>query len=228
VLLAHARPLLARVEATQADLAGLAVGEVGQVAVGTIQSFGAQVLPGVLSRFRHFAPAVDVEIQQTVDVDELFGGVESGDLDVCFAVHPFTEGPFEVRELLTDPYVMVTPAGAAERGLRDLHGRRVLLSCSYERRVVEARLLAERIVPASFARFDDNGMIQALAASGEGVAVVPRLTVDASDNRVDVHPLPDLPARQLVAVWHRDRQLSPAVRRFTETAVQICAERAAA
>jgi molybdate transport repressor ModE-like protein len=223
LVLAHARPLLARVKAVQADVAALALGEAGQLAVGTFQSFGARILPTVLARFRSVRPRVEVDIRGAVDVNELHAWVESGELDLCFSVLPSPVGPFELRELLADPYVLVTRAGGPERSLGDLDGRRVLLSCSFERRLVEARLLADGIAPASYARFDDNGMIQALAASGEGVAVVPLLAVDADDPRVSVHPLPELPPRQIVAVWHVERELSARARQFVATAVDVCA-----
>ena len=88
---------------------------------------------------------------------------------------------------------------AGARSLADLDAARVLVSCDYERQLVEARLLADGIVPAGYSRFDDNGLIQALAAAGEGIAVVPRLTVDVDDPRVAVHDLPDCPR----ASWSR-------------------------
>jgi molybdate transport repressor ModE-like protein len=223
VILSHARPLLARVKAAQADVAALATGEVGQVQVGTFQSFGARILPAVLARFRALQPGIGVEIREAPSVEELLGSVEAGEVDVAFGVVPLDEGPFAARELMVDPYVLVTRAGNGERGLRDLAGRRLLgiRGCRHER-LVEARLLADGVVPAGSARFDDNGMIQALAAAGEGVAVVPLLTVDAEDPAVTVHPLPELPARQIVAVWHRDRRLNPAAERFVDTAAEIC------
>jgi molybdate transport repressor ModE-like protein len=222
VVLAHAGPMLARVRAAEADVAALASGEAGQLRAGTFQSFGTRILPALLARLRSRRAALDVEIVQSVDVNELLDSVESGDVDVTFAVQPLQEGPFETRDLLADPYVLVTRADGEERELGDLDGRHVLLSCAYERRLVEARVLAAGIRPTGYARFDDNGMIQALAAAGEGVAVVPRLTVELADPSVTVHPLPELPPRQIVAAWHRDRQLSAAAREFVETAVEIC------
>jgi molybdate transport repressor ModE-like protein len=222
VVLAHARPVLARVKAAQADVAALAVGEVGHLTVGTFQSFGTRLLPALLARFRALRPRVEIEINESVDAKELLHAVEAGAIDVSFAVLPLEDGPFEARELLADPFVLVTRAGGDERGMADLCGRHVLYSCGYEQRFIEARLLSDGIVPAAWTRFDDNGMIQALAAAGEGVAVVPRLTVELADPRVDVHPLPELPPRQLAAVWHRDRQLSAAAREFVEAAVEIC------
>jgi molybdate transport repressor ModE-like protein len=229
VVLAHAQPLLARVKAAQADVAALAHGVVGHISVCTFQSFGAQVLPAVLAAFRSLRPGVKVEIREALSIDVLLGSVESGEADVSFASLPIDDGPFELRELFADPYVLVTRAGGDERGLRDLDGKRLLgvRGCRNER-LVELRLLAEGIVPASVARFDDNGMIQALAAAGEGVAVVPQLTMDADDPHVTVLLLPELPPRQVVAVWHRERRLSEAAREFVETAAGVCAERQAA
>jgi DNA-binding transcriptional LysR family regulator len=117
--------------------------------------------------------------------------------------------------------VLVAPAGTATT-LADLDDARVLVSCDYERQLVEARLLADGIAPAGYSRFDDNGLIQALAAAGEGVAVVPRLTVDLDDPRIEVHDLPDLPPRQLVAMWHRDRHLGATTRAFLDAAGEVC------
>ena len=222
VVLAHAQPVLARVKAAQADVAGLALGEVGQLTVGTFQSFGTRILPALLARFRALRPGVAIEIRESIDAKELLSGVEAGEVDVSFAVLPLDDGPFESRDLLADPFVLVTRAGGEERGPADLAGRQVLYSCGYEQRLIEALLLADGIVPSGWARFDDNGMIQALAAAGEGIAVVPRLTVDLADPRVDVYPLPGVPPRQLVAAWHRDRQLTVAAREFVETAVKLC------
>jgi molybdate transport repressor ModE-like protein len=225
VVLAHARPLLARVKAAQADVEALASGEVGAVTLATFQSFGARMLPAVVGRYRSLHPGIDVEIREGLTIDELLDGVEQGEVDVAFAVVPLREGPFETLALLRDPYVLVTHAGGDERDVEDVAGKRLLgiRRCHHER-LVEARLLAKDVTPSSISRFDDNGMIQALAAAGEGVAIVPRLTVDVDDPRVDVHPLPSLAPRQIVAAWHRERQLSPAARALVDVAADVCAQ----
>ena len=84
-------------------------------------------------------------------------------------------------------------------------------------------MLASGVTPETWSRFDNNDIIQALVASGEGVAIVPELVIDASDTTIDVHPLPELPARRLIAVWHRERTLSAAAREFVEAAAEACA-----
>jgi molybdate transport repressor ModE-like protein len=227
MVLAHAEPVLARVKAAQADVAALASGDVGRVSLGTFQSFGTRILPGLLARFRALRPRVAIDIRESTLESELLRAVEAGELDLSLAVLPVREMPLEARELLVDPFVLVTRAGERERGLRDLGGRHVLFSCGKEQGLVEALCASEGIQLAGRSRFDDNSMIQALAAAGEGIAVVPRLTVNADDPRVDVHLLSELAPRRLGIVWHRDRRLSAAATEFVDAAAAVCAEIAA-
>jgi molybdate transport repressor ModE-like protein len=224
VVLAHARPLLARVQAAQADVASLAGGDLGQVTVLTFQSFGARLLPGVLRAFRARCPGVEVRIEEALDADRLLGAVESGEVDISFASLPLPEGPFAARELCEDPYVLVTSAGDGAHSLDDLDGRRLLgvRGCQQYRRV-ELQMLARGVAPEDISRFDNNAIIQALVASGEGVAIVPELVIDAADPRIAVYPLPELPARRLIAVWHRERTLSTAARAFVDAAAEASA-----
>lgn len=96
-----------------------------------------------------------------------------------------------------------------EPALAGLDGRRVLLSCSRERDLVEA--------------LEDNGVLLALVAAGEGVAVLPMLAVDPADPRVEAHALRELDPRRVVAVWHRDRHLGAAARLLVDAAADMCA-----
>ena len=221
VVLAHARPLLARVKAAQADVASLAGSEHGQVTVLTFQSFGARLLPSVLRAFRARCPGVEVRIEEALDADRLLGAVESGEVDISFASLPLPEGPFAAHELCDDPYVLVTSADGGEHSLDDIDGRRLLgIRGCQQYRFVELQMLALGVVPESISRFDNNAIIQALVAAGEGVAIVPELVIDAADPRIAVYPLPVLPARRRIAVWHRERTLSPASREFVHAAAE--------
>ena len=211
-------------KAAQADVASLAGGDLGQLTVLTFQSFGARLLPTVLRAFRARCPGVEVRIEEALDADRLLGAVESGEVDVSFASLPLPEGPFAARELCDDPYVLVTSADSEERSLDDLDGRPLLgIRGCQQYRFVELQMLARGAVPESISRFDNNAIIQALVAAGEGVAIVPELVIDAADPRIAVHPLPELPARRLIAVWHRERTLSAAAREFVDAAAEASA-----
>ena len=162
------------------------------------------MLPSVLRAFRARCPCVEVRIEEALDVDGLLGAVERGEVDVSFASLPLPEGPFAARELCDDPYVLVTSAGGGERVLDDLDGRRLLsIRGCQQYRLVELQLLARGVAPESISRFDNNAIIQALVAAGEGVAIVPELVIDAADPRIA-----DPPAARAAGA-PADRRLAP-------------------
>ena len=83
--------------------------------------------------------------------------------------------------------------------------------------------------PTFVFKSNDNPTIQGFVAAGLGYAIMPRLTVDEDDPLTAVVPLSSaVPPRQLGVIWHVDRQLTPAATRFTELAVDVCAELSAA
>src|SRR5215469_14444011 len=71
LLLRHARAIVARLQAAQADLAALSAGEAGSLHVGIFQSVGAKILPEVMRRFKTAWPQVDVELIESHSDREL-------------------------------------------------------------------------------------------------------------------------------------------------------------
>ena len=127
VVLRHADRLLARLGALRADLDQLIAGESGTIRVGTFQSAGARILPGVVREFRARWPEVRVEIREELDESILLDGVASGALDLTFAS---AGGPVPAqlaqRDAARGP---LRPAGAARQSLsrpreRDAAGAR--------------------------------------------------------------------------------------------------------
>ena len=231
LLLRHAEAIVARLHAAQADMAALAQGKSGRLRIGTFQSVGARVLPAVMRRFSAEWPGVDVELTESASDEELQRLVERGDLDLAFAMPPLIEGPFESRELLADPYVLLVPAehelaGTARASLADLGdvtliGNRACRSTN----LAEGELRHRGVrVDVAF-RSDDNGTVQGLVGAGFGVALVPLLTVDRNDELVRVLELdPEIPPRRISLVWHGDRHRSPAARAFGDVAAAVGAE----
>src|SRR5437764_8616465 len=111
LLLRHADAIVAQLDAAQADMAALAEGAAGPLRVGILQSVGARLLPGLLRRFREEYPRVEVRVREETDAAELLRLLEHGELDLTFADLPLPDGPFEWREILRDPYVLLVPAG---------------------------------------------------------------------------------------------------------------------
>src|SRR5271154_362187 len=117
LVLRHAEAIVARLKAAQADVAAMVDGGSGSLRVGTFQSAGARLLPGLMRRFRDDWPDIQVMLIESASDDELLASVERGDLDLSFVMPPLPEGPYAVAELMTDPWVLLVPAGSplAER-----------------------------------------------------------------------------------------------------------------
>jgi len=231
LLLRHAEAIVARLEAARADMAALRAGETGALRVGTYQSVGARVLPEVMRRFLADWPGIELGLSEPATDPELYAAVESGALDLAFCSPPLPDGPFEMLELMSDPYVLLVPAtgGLANRSsvsLDDLGDELLIGSNTCASGLALESELAERGFGVEYAfRSDDNGTLQGLVAAGFGVALTPLLAIAPGDDRVKALRLvPKVPRRRVAVVWHRDRHRSPAARAFIEIARDVSAD----
>lgn len=91
---------------------------------------------------------------------------------------PHQEGPFEVVEVLRDPYVLLTRADSPVDVLEELDGAPLI---GYRRcrssSLLENALRTGGIEPNVVFRSDDNGTVQGFVATGLGTAVVPQLAL---------------------------------------------------
>jgi DNA-binding transcriptional LysR family regulator len=230
LLLTHADGIAARLRAAQADLSALGAGDAGPLRIGTYQSVGARVLPTLLRAFRAEWPKVDVTLVESTEDRELLGFIESGAVDLSFVIFPLRPGPFESLELMRDPYVLLVPRDSplAERerppSLREIVELPLIgyRSC-HTTAQVEDRLRGVGREPHVVFRSDDNYTVQGMVAEGIGVALVPLLTVDPSDERIVVVDLGErVPARMIGIAWHRDRLRTPPASAFVDAARDLC------
>src|ERR1700756_1523178 len=112
LLLGHADAIESRVHAAEADLRAFAAGRAGALRVGVYQSVENKILPEAMRRFKAGWPDVDVQLTEDSQEATLVESVERGALDVTFAIEPIPDGPFTIRRLMPDPYVLVVPAGS--------------------------------------------------------------------------------------------------------------------
>ena len=235
ILLRHAEAIHARLLAAKADMQALEAGDVGRLRIGTFQSVGTRVLPTLLRRFSESHPDVEVHLREAIDEADLLELVECGELDLTFWAFADAPGPLETIELMTDPYVLVVPAGSPLAKLKRtptlkeiaLHPLVGFNNCATGAEV-EARLASTGRPPNIVFRSDNNGTVQGLVGAGVGISVSPRLTVDEDDPSIEVIELQGrVPPRVITLLWHRDRHRSAAAVAFAETAVTVCRELAA-
>jgi molybdate transport repressor ModE-like protein len=230
ILLRHLQPIEAHLAAAQADLDALADGSAGTLRVGAFESVMTRLLPDIVGALGKRLPGIRVDVLETLHDPEHLGLVERGDLDVSFTLLPVPEGPFETRVVMRDPWVLVVQAGSelARRapGSVGLEAIAELPLVSFRApRALGAMPQTFReagIDPKVVARSDYNDAVQELAASGRGVALVPRLCVNARDERIEMVALaPVFPPREIALAWHRDRASSEAVSLFVELAGEV-------
>jgi DNA-binding transcriptional LysR family regulator len=233
VLLGHAKAIVARIKAAEADLGALTDGSAGSLRLGIYQSVGARIVPRLLPRYARDWPDVRVLPREAPTDAGLFELVERGELELSFADLPLHPGPFESIDLLVDPYVLLVAAdspiaGDGPVGLDELAGLPLIghVTCRVLPRV-EAELRGQGIEPNFVFRSDILTTVQALVGAGVGSAIIPRLGIDHSDPRTAVVELAEgvpVQPRVISLFWHRDRYRSPAALGFIEAAREVCAQ----
>ena len=221
LVLDRGRQLLAGVE----DLAGAidrfrAGG--GRVDIGTFHSVSAVILPTLVRRLQEEVPGCEIRLFEGEPDEPRIDA-----LDLLFHDAPVS-GPVESVKLWDDPYVVVAPAGAFAEGplpVGELDGRAMLAwpaACDQPR--FEAALRVHDCRPRIVFRSASTEALVAMARSGMGVAVLPRLAVSATvatDPGLRLHELQPPLCREIYLHWPSDRTLSPLAVRAVQLAREI-------
>jgi len=225
-MLRHAARATAAMRAAEADLNALAEGDAGTLRVATFQSVGVRVIPRVMRLYVTRWPAIEVKLVEA-DQGRLIELLVRGESDLAF-VADSAETAIEQVEVLTDPYVLLAPAGSelAQRkktvSSREI-ARLPLIAYRLSSEGGEAHLLSKGIEPRIVFRSDDSGIVQGLVGAGVGYALVPRLTVDRADPDVATLDVRGIPPREIGLAWHADRRLSPAATAFVDVVEEVAA-----
>ena len=232
LLLRHAEAIMARLKAAEADVAAMTQGAAGRLRLGTFQSVGARIVPTLLGRFVAAWPGVQVQLVESASDPELLRDIERGELDLTFAMPPLPDGPFELVELMRDPWVLLVPRDSAlarrpdPLPLREVAKLPLIaprLCASLEQ--IHAHFRARGLEPNYVHHLDENNIVHGLVAAGAGIGLIPNLAVDENDTRVVAVGLgPKVPPRVIAIAWHRDRYRPPAAEALVELAREVCVE----
>jgi DNA-binding transcriptional LysR family regulator len=230
VLLGHVDAVVARLAAADADLRSLRAGDRAGLRIGAYQSVGVKLMPELVRRFSVARPQVTIELVEATNDVVLTHGLERGETNLAFLDLPLLPGPFDAVEILRDPYVLVVQAQSPLA----VSGRRPALAevaalpilCFKSGRCADRflpHLTIDGRPPNIVFRSDQNDTLQAMAAAGMGVAVMPRLAVDERDESVRVVDLaPALPPRVIALAWHRERVRREVDAAFVELVLATC------
>jgi DNA-binding transcriptional LysR family regulator len=223
----HAKTILARVRAAEADLSDER--DARTLRVASFQTVSSRIVSRVLQRLEG---TICVELVERTTEVGLLDRLAEGEVDAVFTEGPLGAGPFACETLFVDPYVLVAPASSrvAAEGmpltLSEL-SRLPLVGHSEERPRLERHFAARGLRADYVVRSDVNSTIQALVRHGIAYAVVPRFSVDETDEDIAVIPLDPVDAiepRVVLVAWNTDRTLERPIATFVEATRAVCDE----
>lgn len=231
-LAARAGQVLDVLAAARADLDRLAGSLAGPVRVAAVASAAGSVVSDAVTVLRRSHPGISVSVVAT-EPERGIGMLLRDDVDLA-VVDEYDYVPLAlpetalVRELTTEPLVVVRPRGDAGRRnptLADLAQADWVMppedaACG---RAVRAACRTAGFEPRVRWETDDMLLLVRAVAHGHGVAVLPRRSVaeDAAD--VEIRPLrsPAL-TRRLLAVARPSVAARPVVAEVLETVARVC------
>ena len=227
-LVRHARALIARIGNAEQELGEMAGRRHGRLRFGSFPTALATFVPVALARFQR--QHADVSLTVIDDhLQRLLPRLDDGELDLAIIYDhpalPEVSSRHHDRVHLLDDAFQAVPCGATgwtqrpRRPLTDLAdqtGRRRPGRAWF--RIVRHTCRAAGFDPRVALTTDDNVAVQAFAAAGLGVAVIPGLAIAHALPHVEVRPIRGLaPVRRIWAARPRDPFCPAAARAMIDT-----------
>jgi DNA-binding transcriptional LysR family regulator len=219
-LVARTDRALAELDAAEAELAAEHETVRGRVVAGAFPSAAARIVIPATVELAARHPELEVVVREHEPEDGL-PLLRSGELDVLVSetyedVEPAPAGGLEAHALLTEPLLVVLPvdrAVGARVALSDLSGEAWIggLAGTQYAVAVERACRAAGFAPRVVHRADEAMLIQALAASGAGVGLLPALACTDAPGVRYAEGIPSPPARHVHALVRRGAARRPAL-----------------
>lgn len=219
VLVEHARPILAGLQAAEASVAALTGLHAGRLHLASFATAGATVLPEAIAAFRARHPEVELTLSQG-DPDDAMARLRTGDFDLIITadVEAGEDGAVEVVRLFDDPLFAVLPSGHALASgdlvaLEDLAAETWVdtPAGSEARRLLLQVCGAAGFIPRVAFESDEYTTVQGLVAAGAGVALIPGLALATSPPGLAIRRLAGEPVvRHVMAALHVAEYRAPA------------------
>jgi molybdate transport repressor ModE-like protein len=232
-LLHHAERIEAQLSAARADLRSL-THQLGSpsLSVGVFGTLATTVLPQALALLAERFPDLRVETREALSDEGFFADTQSGSLDVAFGELPLAPGPFQWRELLTDPTMLVVPtdsplAHTSQRPtLKDIVSGPIVAYRAWRMFThIEARFAAAGLELDTPYSAHSPTAVQALVAAGLGNALMPQTAIDPDDPNTTTINLDNIiPSRTLVIYWSADRRPHPTLDTLIHTIQTVTAQ----
>jgi len=224
VLVEHAKGVLARLEAAEAELSEIAGLRAGRLRMASFPTAGATLMPLAIATFRATHPGVELTLSEG-EPEEIVPRLGAGELDLALLFE--FEGPSRTLpaserlqrvDLLEDPMYLALPRThplAAKKtlclaDLRDEAWVQASGASPCAQHVVRC-CHAAGFEPNVAFESDDYQTVQGLVAAGVGVALIPELALSVVREDIAIRSLsPGPPVRRVIAATPAGARSSPA------------------
>ena len=201
-------------EQTAAALNGL---EIGHLTIASFASISCNWLPSVIRTFRKECPGIEIELLEG-STDEILDWLHNSRADFGLLSRR-NIGTLEWLPLYEDPLVAIFPRDFYLEGMTsfpiqaftDMPFIISALDVDYD---IHDAIQEARISPRIRVSSKDDHVISSMVASGLGVSILPRLTVESAGDSIQYLPLDPGFSRELGIGLRSQKALSPAARRF--------------
>jgi LysR family transcriptional regulator, transcription activator of glutamate synthase operon len=207
--LPHAERALASLDSALTELSELSGEPRGAVAIGTLATVGAYVLPQVIASFHERHAGIRLSIREGFG-EELEGLVARGALDLAIVQLPIRREELAAVHLWEEDYLLAVP-----RAHRLARSRRpieladaacepfVVIPGGTASSALEAACAARGAKPSLALVTDNVESVRRMVEAGLGLAIVPRIMASDRRWRVALVPLAPPGVRRRVAIVHR-------------------------
>jgi DNA-binding transcriptional LysR family regulator len=219
-LAARLERALDELDATLADVAGLADADGGKVRVASSPTLSAYLRPACIAACARAAPRVRFLLFDRIQ-QEVLDSVRGGEVDFGVVVEPKAVDDLYCEAILQEPFVVVVPARHRLARLADvrwkaLDGEPLVLldGSSGSRRYVDEALARNGAACKVEQELSHPTTVFQMVEAGIGLTVMPRLAVPPGGlHGLAVRPLLPRLERTVMLVRRRDRALSPVAER---------------
>jgi len=212
---------LATLDDGQSELADMAAGKQGQVALASMNVY---LLPGLLQAFRERYPGVNIRLFGNPRQESL-AQLERGEVDLFFSAPPIERLGIEHVSLMMEEILLVVPPGhwlAKREAIRLSEVAQepfLALKPGYNlRELTDTFCQQAGFTPRIVFEGDEPVALLLLAKAGLGIACLPALVWESVPEIAvaRVHIEEPLCQREILLLWSKERYLSAAAREFRD------------
>ena len=234
VLGKHARRILNAASAARTEMMQLDVSELTELRLGMIDDLDATLAPDLISHLAKAYPRSVFSVSSGLS-DMLTTMIQARELDIAITAAPPDDATFQVRRILTEPFVLLCAHGLLGADGAD---RSKLESAPFIRynpdipigRAIEIHLSRARAAYPQTFQFETSRSVFAAVVRLGGWAISTPLSIlehEQALRQVDIHPLPFPLLTRTVSLVARPQELDPLPARLANLCRRLLRDRVA-